>query len=325
MTTCTIFGGAGFIGTHLARHLLATKRFERIHLADLRPSPLAGTPGITTSITDVRQPIDAAALPSSPEWIVNLAAVHREPGHEPHEYFDTNIPGAQHVCDHARTTGCRNVYFTSSISVYGPTPGATDETKPARPITAYGGSKYPAEWVHRTWLAESPDRRLVICRPGVVYGPGDPGNILRMIKAIQKGYFAYPGSADIRKSYAYIYGMLDSIDFTMARAEPLIVYNYVETPTEPLGGIVGIAKDFLGSKAPVLRIPLSVLMPAAKALNIAMGGKSPIHPTRVKKVAMSTHIVPQWLIDHGFTFRYPFGRSLEHWKSITPADFERGR
>jgi hypothetical protein len=51
--------------------------------------------------------------------------------------------------------------------------------------------------IHEAWLAGDPTRRLVICRSGVIFGPGDPGNILRMIKAIKRGYFAYPGSPGV--------------------------------------------------------------------------------------------------------------------------------
>ena len=91
MSTCVIFGGAGFVGTHLARHFLETKRFEHVHLADIRPSQLAGQPGITTSFTDVRNPIPKDLIDTRPEWIFNLAAIHREPGHIREEYFDTQV------------------------------------------------------------------------------------------------------------------------------------------------------------------------------------------------------------------------------------------
>lgn len=322
MRSCVIFGGAGFIGTHLARHLLASGRFERVHIADIRPSPLAGQAGIVATLTDVRQPIPADLVPEPPEWIFNFAAVHREPGHRAEEFFDTNLAGATNVCTFAEAVGCNNVYFTSSISVYGPTSGPTTEAARICPITPYGGSKYPAEVMHRGWQQRGPGRRLVIVRPGVVYGPGDPGNILRMIRAIKRGYFAFPGSKAIRKSYAYIYGMIDSIDFVMARSEPVIVYNYVESPTEPLGELAAIAKRFLGSSAPVFAIPMPVLTLAASGAQAVFGNRNPIHPVRVRKAGMSTHIVPQWLTDAGFTFRYPFDRSLTHWRGITPGDFE---
>ena len=36
---------------------------------------------------------------------------------------------------------------------------------------------------------------------------------------------------------------------------------------------------------------------------------------------MSTHIVPAWLMNEGFKFRFSFVESLKHWKSIAPEDF----
>ena len=130
MSTCVIFGGAGFVGTHLARHFLKSGRFTHCHLADIRPSLLEGEPGISTSLTDVRQPIPEDLVGENPEWIFNLAAIHREPGHIREEYFETNIAGAHNVCAFADAVGCDKIYFTSSISVYGPTVGPTDENSP---------------------------------------------------------------------------------------------------------------------------------------------------------------------------------------------------
>lgn len=321
MATCVIFGGTGYIGMHVAQHLLATGRFGQVHLADINPSPRQ-LDNVSTSITDVRTPIEATLTSERPSWVFNLAGVHREPGHLPSEYFDTNLAGARNVCAYADEVGCPNLFFTSSISVYGPTTGPTAESSRICPNSPYGSSKYSAELIHQAWLQRDPERRLVICRPGVVYGPGDPGNMLRMIRAIRRGYFAYPGSPDIHKSYAYIYGLLESIDFAMRRDDRSIVYNYVESPTEPLGELVRQTKSFLGSSAPVFRIPPALLSPVASAAQRIFGSSNPIHPVRVRKAAMSTHIVPQTLTDLGFPFRYPFLKSLEHWRSISPHDFE---
>ncbi len=327
MRSIVIFGGTGFIGSYLAERWLQQGLADEVVLADLLPIRylgLQGKPGIRFVQVDVRQPIPTTLCAEAPQWIFNFAAIHREPGHEPNEYFDTNLRGAENVTAYARAVGCDNLFFTSSISVYGPTTGPTDECSPIRPISPYGGSKYPAELIHQRWLAESPARRLMVIRPGVVYGPHDPGNIGRMVKAIQKGYFAFPGSTALYKSYAYIHGLLDSIDFVIASGQRSITYNYVETPTQTLGEIAEVAKAFTGSKAPLLSLPTGLLMPAAHLLQLVAGSRNPVHPVRVRKAGMSTHIVPQVLLDMGFRFKYSFRESLAHWKSVAPQDFGSG-
>lgn len=319
--TIVIFGGAGYIGTHLAQYALKTGLADKVVLADIQPSRIAGQPGIEYHKVDVREPIPTSIVSESPSWIFNFAAIHREPGHKPYEYFETNLRGANTVCDFATQVGCKNIFFTSSISVYGPTSGPTDESAPICPISPYGGSKFPAELIHEKWMSMAPDRRLIVIRPGVVYGPEDPGNIGRMVKAIQKGYFAFPGSMDVYKSYAYIYGLLDSIRFTIDSGERFVTYNYVETPTETLGAIANAVKKFVGSKAPILSLPTSILLPAARMVQAVAGNKNPVHPVRVRKASMSTHIIPAKLKSMGFPFKYTFASSLEHWRTIAPHDF----
>lgn len=324
MSTAIIFGGSGYLGQATWKRL--QRRFDHIILADIRAPEAALPAGVHFVTCDVRQPIQLdAALPGLArgelEWIFHYCAIHREPGHPFEEYFDTNLPGAEHVTAFAKQWQVPNIYFTSSIAVYGPTRDPTSETTTKYPDSGYGISKLCAELVHERWAAADAGRRLVVCRPGVVYGPGDPGNILRMIRAVQKGLFFFPGNPDIHKSYAYIEGLLDSIEFTMARPDTVIHYNYVETPTETLQQLIEHVEALRGKKSKVLRLPLWLLLPVAQLVQCLTRGRSPIHPKRVRKAAMSTHIIPQWLIDHGFKFRYDFAKSLADWKRKAPEDF----
>jgi nucleoside-diphosphate-sugar epimerase len=319
--TCLITGGAGYVGRRWAGRLAAKKTFRRIVLADLRPPTEALPTGVEFNRCDVRQPIELQLPGVRPDWIFHFAAVHREPGHAREEYFDTNLPGARNVCQFAEVTGCQNILFTSSISVYGPTSGPTSEASPLYPATPYGISKLCAELIHEGWRRADRERRLIICRPGVVYGPGDPGNILRMIRAVKKGWFVFPGGRELRKSYAYIEGLLDSFEFTMARTESQLTYNYVERETEPLGRLVEITQEHLGKRVPTFTAPLFLLTGAAGVMQWLSNGRSPIHPARVRKAATSTHIVPQVLQDLGFGFRHDFRASLQDWAAKAPEDF----
>ena len=179
MTCAVIFGGTGFIGTFFAEHLLATGSFSKVYLFDLEPiesktsefrkSLVRSLNDVEIVIGDVRQgliwqPSEKVAL------IANFAAVHREPGHDDIEYYETNLAGAENVCAWAERVGCNDIIFTSSISPYGPSEAQKNEKSLPVPATAYGGSKLAAEKIHQIWLArDQENRHLVIVRPGVVF------------------------------------------------------------------------------------------------------------------------------------------------------------
>ena len=323
MSVAVIFGGAGYIGRNWTVRLASEDRFQRIVVADVRPPGGPMPERVEFRSCDVRRPIGPQLGSIAAEWIFNFAAVHREPGHEATEYFDTNLAGARHVCEFSEAVGCHNLLFTSSIAVYGPTPCATTEASPTYPRSPYGISKLCAELIHESWQRTRMGRRLVICRPGVIYGPGDPGNILRMIRAIQRGYFFFPGPLTLRKSYGYIHGLLESFQFAMTLSQPLLRYNYVERETETIGELVRIIRRQLRCSAPTFSVPLWLLQPAAAAMQVVTRGRSPIHPARVRKAATPTHIVPEQLQELGFRFPYDFPSSLEHWRSQAPLDFSR--
>ena len=183
MKSIVIFGGTGFIGTHLTQTLLSSDAAETIYLADVKEpvdEPYAEQlqVGLRSGRVvyvpyDVRKPIPNDLLPANTGLIFNLAAVHREPGHQAYEYFETNLLGAENVCAWAGTIGCKKLVFTSSISPYGPCEEQKTEESLTVPETPYGSSKLAAEKIHMMWQSGGEGRQLLVLRPGVVFGPGD--------------------------------------------------------------------------------------------------------------------------------------------------------
>lgn len=330
MNVAIIFGGSGYIGSFLIKKALEEQKFESIIVYDLKQPEWIKKASLKTSITfiegDVRNVINIENLNFDPNrsWIFNFAAVHREPGHEYHEYFDTNIAGAENINNFARRTGIKNLFFTSSIAPYGRSLFERTESSSLYPETAYGISKLVAERIHKEWLAEDLERRLVIVRPSVIYGPGDPGNVYRMIQSLKKGTFILPDGGKVIKAYGYVFGLVESMLFAMNKNERLITYNYAENPVVPLNEMVRIVKEELDIKKPVLKLPVPFLLVIASLLQVVfrvIGRKSDIHPVRVKKAGFPTNIKPQYLIDNNFDFKYEFRKSLKHWKNEQPSDF----
>ena len=80
------------------------------------------------------------------------------------------------------------------------------------PNTAYGKSKLEAEKNYINWQNHNEKENiLTICRPGVVFGPGENGNVTRLIKAVQKKLFFYMGNKYLKKSGIYIDELINAI------------------------------------------------------------------------------------------------------------------
>tara|TARA_R110000868_G_scaffold111489_1_gene301029 strand:- start:2440 stop:3435 length:996 start_codon:yes stop_codon:yes gene_type:complete len=330
MSTAFVFGGSGYIGKYLLIELIDRNFFDAIYVLD--KNQLKGfekeleLKKIIFQTLDVREPINIQ-IPSidiKKSWIFNFAAIHREPGHEYQEYFDTNIPGAANINEFARKIGIKNMFFTSSIAPYGKSITQQTEESTLYPETAYGISKALAEKIHQNWQVEDNSRRLIIVRPSVIFGPNDPGNVYRMIKSLKNGTFVLPNGGNIIKGYGYVYGLIESILFTMAKEESLIIYNYAEYPLESLKEMVKTVKTELNYTKPTVKLSVKSLTLIAYFLQKGsklIGKTIDIHPVRVKKAGFPTNIKPQYLIDNNFEFKYDFKAALKHWKSIAPEDF----
>ncbi|UJL44073.1 NAD(P)-dependent oxidoreductase [Shewanella vesiculosa] len=111
-----IFGGSGFIGTHLIDSLFATA--SKIISIDIK-QPTKRVKNVEYIQADVRD-LSTLELFEGIDIIYNFAAIHTTPGHEHHEYYETNIMGAIEICKFATKCNIKEIVFTSSISVYGP-------------------------------------------------------------------------------------------------------------------------------------------------------------------------------------------------------------
>jgi UDP-glucose 4-epimerase len=151
MKRTLVTGGAGFIGSHVARRLLALGCEVRIvdNLATGRRENLAEiasevefreadlcTPGVAGRIVDGIDTIfHIAALPSVPRSIADPIGTH-----------DANVNATVHLLEAARRAGVRRLVFSSSSSVYGDTPTLPKvESMEPMPRSPYAAAKLSAE------------------------------------------------------------------------------------------------------------------------------------------------------------------------------------
>jgi GlcNAc-P-P-Und epimerase len=335
---CIIFGGTGFIGTHLTQYLLRKGLADKIYLADLNPPRTAAyarefQEGLASGKVvyvhcDVRQPIPIGELPGQGELIFNLAAIHREPGHEEHEYYETNLPGATNVCDYATRIGCNRIVFTSSISPYGPSEEPKTEASEPAPETPYGITKLAAEKIHREWQLADPSRRLLIMRPGVVFGPGEGGNVTRLIRSLVRRYFVYMGNRQTRKAGGYVKELCHVIEYALdhqaASGEAVLIVNFTMDPPATLERFVEAICTSAGLQRNPWSVPRSALMGMSypiEAIARVLHIRQPINPVRVRKLFRSTNIEPGWLRAQHYDYHYTLEQAITDWKKDFPEEF----
>src|SRR6476660_8972627 len=163
-----ITGGAGFLGLHLARRLLADG--HEVRTLDLAPLDDAELERSVEEVRgDVRDPSDAARLADGADVLVHAAAAL--PIQASRDSIRSgNVEGTAIVLAAALEAGVQRAVLISSTAVYGvPKHHPIDESSPLVGVGHYGEPKIEAEQV-----AGEVGRRgleVVILRPKTFIGP----------------------------------------------------------------------------------------------------------------------------------------------------------
>jgi nucleoside-diphosphate-sugar epimerase len=163
-----VSGGAGFLGLHLARALLA--RGDRVRSLDLVPlDDGLLEAGVDEVRGDVRDPAATQRLVAGAQVVVHAAAALPIQGGAA-EIRSVNVDGTAAVLAAAIDAGVRRAVFVSSTAVYGvPERHPIHEPDPLVGVGSYGASKIEAEAVCRAFGARG--LQVVVLRPKTFLGP----------------------------------------------------------------------------------------------------------------------------------------------------------
>jgi nucleoside-diphosphate-sugar epimerase len=161
-----ISGGAGFLGLHLARRLIADG--HEVRSLDLVP---LDEPGLAVQELrgDVRDAAACRELVDGARILVHAAAALPIRGSRD-EIRSVNVDGTLTLLSAAVAAGLGRVVFISSTAVYGvPEKHPIEEDDPLVGVGHYGESKIEAEEVCRAFMRRGLD--CVILRPKTFVGP----------------------------------------------------------------------------------------------------------------------------------------------------------
>lgn len=258
MTKILITGGAGFIGSSLAKRLLskenevivydnlATGRKENLDFAN----NINNFTFLDNDMLDVKSLEDAV---NSCEKVYHLSAnAFVNLGfHNTKIDFDQTVLSTYNLLECMRKSkNCKSLYFTSTSAVYGEhdiNVKATEESAP-RPVSLYGSSKLAAEALISGYC-HTFDIQSIVFRLANVIGPGNThGVIYDFLNKLQinSKTLEILGSGKQKKPYVHVDDCVSALTQFEQPNKPLDIFNITADDRTTVDEIANIILKELG-------------------------------------------------------------------------------
>jgi len=219
-----VSGGAGFIGSHLLRHLLREKNIREVVVFDNfssgQRSHLPGGPEtsrIHVIESDLKDLDAVKAGMKGCDVVYHLAANPdiAKAVTQPDIDFWEGTYLTQNILEGMRSAGARKIFYTSGSGVYGEDPSVSfrEDYGPCLPISTYGASKLACEgliasYCHMFGIRGRAFRFANVVGPRQTHGVGY--DFIRRLKA-DPSRLRILGDGSQRKSYIHVDDVLKAI------------------------------------------------------------------------------------------------------------------
>ena len=297
-----VTGATGFVGRHLlpalerSAHSLslplresgAEARLPSQAARDARKISIVGSIDDQTNWNEALQDVDA---------VIHLAArahVLDESAEDEEAFMRVNAHGTSRLVEQSIEAGVRRFVFMSSIGA------VTDSSEnlvtldtPCKPETPYGRSKLAAEraLVDR---CRSATMAWTILRPTLVYGPGTPGNMGRLVDLVRRGLPLPLGSVANRRSFTFIENLVDATTVTVAHPNAAdAVFLLGDGEDLSTAELIRRLAELTGSRTRLISVPMPLLRSFARAVDAVahtMGRSLPIDSATLRRLESSLYV-----------------------------------
>ena len=204
-----VTGGGGFVGGYIIERLLA--RGYTVRSIGRSPQPQLEAQGVDVVCGDLT---DASALSAACEGVSAVFHVAARAGvwGSWESYYQPNVVGTRNVVAACREQGVGRLIYTSTPSVVfnGQPICGGDESLPYGKnwLCHYAQTKAIAE--EEALAANSETLKIVALRPHLIFGPGDPHLLPRVIASVQAGRLKIVGDGRSRVDVSYVGNVADA-------------------------------------------------------------------------------------------------------------------
>ena len=234
-----VTGGAGFIGSHLVRHLLAVEEHQVVNLDALRYSGnldnLKDLDGhsryrfVQGDICDAAL-VDRVVREERIEAVVNCAAeTHVDRSIiEPGGFVRTDVVGTSVLLEATRACGVTRFVQVSTDEVYGDVPsGRSKESDPLAPRSPYSASKAGADLLALSYFTTY-GFPVMVTRGSNTFGPNQyPEKFIPLFvtNALEDQPLPLYGDGLQQRDWLYVQDHCEGIALVLEKGEPGQAYN----------------------------------------------------------------------------------------------------
>jgi len=291
-----VTGGSGMIGRAIVARLVATKqcivKSQVRNRLDARKKvgdsvDLTMVEMLQADFTRVGDQ-EMRALTKDCDFVIHAAGLVHQENASYQEYEVVNVRATQQLAEACVANGVHTLVFFSTSAIYGKGPFKNiSEAGPFAAKTPYAVSKITSENYLQTLSGKIP--RIIILRPSLVFGEGDRGNMLSLIRQIKEEKYIHIGGGVTPKSLIYSKDLANAVHLCLQKVPPGYHVFNVANPSpvamkdlaENIAATLNVTKKFSS-------MPEGLLKMGLKAAQAFMPGKIAVTPEQVEKLATET-------------------------------------
>jgi len=173
--TTLVTGAAGFLGSHVARQLVARGESVRVLVRRSSSNRAISDLPLEYATGDLRDAASLERAVNGVQRVFHVAADYRLWARHPQDLYDSNVTGTKNLLGAARRAGVQQIVYTSTVATIAvdrpELPNEATEAKLEEMIGHYKRSKWMAE--QEALRAAQDGLPLVVAMPTTPVGPWD--------------------------------------------------------------------------------------------------------------------------------------------------------
>lgn len=215
-----VTGGGGFLGRAIVKQLLAHR--HQVVSYSRQSYPQLAAWGVEHRQGNLNEPNRLTAAMKGCDAVIHTAAKAGVWGKDS-EFYQSNVTGTEHILQACRFLEIDKLVYTSSPSVVHPSNQGIEGGNESLPYPDSYDAPYPATKAKAEQLvlaANSSKLATVALRPHLIWGPGDPHFVPRLIERARAGRLRLVGDGESLIDTVYVENAAEAHLLALDRLSP---------------------------------------------------------------------------------------------------------